>query len=417
MEYVRALPDVERRIFEIKEEDICKTLLIDLFGQRVKKDKNGSVVGVLPPYCSVDEVITVEPGALVNVKTKIDTTIGRYIFNFYLISTVFGESIDYINKTLGKSGIGDLQQVIVNRLMERKIIPDQFAKFQNRLIWLNNFTELFVPGMSLRLLTPLPEIQKRKKELIEQYKAEIEAGDYVKVVAKIETELLELAKTTLKDDPSWAIYALGGKPSFGNNYKNTQIMMGPIQDPIEGKYVISTSSLSDGIPKEQYSLYANTLVVGSYKRGVSTQDGGSKTKYLFAAMQSEVLDVEGSDCKTTLTKKVSLTQSNHKGYLYRYIVEGDKLVLMTQENIINYIGKTVIMRTPMYCAGKQICSKCAGEMFYRIGIRNIGLTLTKISSTLLNLSLKSMHDTSVKTDTFDPFKYMKIIPDKKPVVS
>lgn len=409
IDFQYATPEAARRVLSLKEEDICKSLFVELFSNNIKKNAAGKVYGVDPPFCASDELIIVEPGTLPNIDKKITTTIGRFIFNLYCISSIFGKSIPYINKSLNKKAIENILQSVVDLLMEGKADTDQFAKCQNRLMWFDNFGELFIPGFSLRLITPIPEVQKRKAELLEKYKDELLGSNYVVTVAKIEAELLALAEEKLGDTKSLNIYKLGGKPSFGNNYKNTQIMVGPLMDPIKGKYEISTNSLSEGIPKDQYNVYANKTVTSSYNRGVSTQDGGAKTKTLFAAMQSEVLDEPGSDCKTTFYKTVIIPE-NYRPLLYRYIVEDDgNLTLLTLENINDYVGKTVRMRSPMYCKSHHICNKCAGELFYKIGIKNIGLTVTKITSTLLNLSLKSMHDITVKPTEFDPFKYMTIV--------
>lgn len=411
MNGVRALPHVEKRILELKVEDITKTTLLELFSNKIVSDKNDpSKKKVENPFCHPDEVILIDKGYLPNVKEKTFTTIGRYIFNLFLISSIFNDYIPYVNKTLTSKGIKDIQQMIVDGILDNKITTDQFALFQNRLVWLNNFTELFVPGMSLRLLIPLPEVEQRKKELIEKYKDEIEKGNYVVVADKIEKELLDLAKSILKDDPSWSIYALGGKPSFGNNYKNTQVMVGPMTDLVNGGFKVSVNSLSEGIPKEQYDIYSNMLIMGSYSRGVSTQDGGAKTKELFAAMQSEILDDPGSDCKTTLVKKILITPSNYRKLLYRYIVNDDGTYTeLTSDVIEQYFNKTVNLRSPLFCASKKICNICAGNLFYKLNIRNIGLTETKITSTLLNMSLKKMHDSTVKAAEIDPFKYLKFM--------
>jgi len=67
-------------------------------------------------------------------------------------------------------------------------------------------------------------------------------------------------------------------------------------------------------------------------------------------------------------------QKKTEDYLYRYIVENDKLVCLTPDIISNYIGKTVRMRSPMYCIDKKcICNKCAGDNFYKLDKKNIGL--------------------------------------------
>jgi hypothetical protein len=62
-----------------------------------------------------------------------------------------------------------------------------------------------------------------------------------------------------------------------------------------------------------------------------------------------------------------------------------------------YMGKTVKMRSPLYClGGETICNKCAGEGFYNLGIENVGLTTSSIGSNLLNRYMKAFHDATTK---------------------
>ena len=114
-------------------------------------------------------------------------------------------------------------------------------------------------------------------------------------------------------------------------------------------------------------------------------------------MQTEVLDEPGSDCGTVKTLSVVIPKATDD-YIYRYIYEGDKLVCLTPDIIGNYIGKEVRMRSPMYCIAKDcICSKCAGENFYKLGKRAIGLTATKVATTCSRLNMKKFHENLVKT--------------------
>jgi hypothetical protein len=89
-----------------------------------------------------------------------------------------------------------------------------------------------------------------------------------------------------------------------------------------------------------------------------------------------------------------------------WIVENGGLVLLTPDNIEEYIGKTVQYRSPLYCQSDNLCEKCAGDLYRRIGIVNAGLSLNKITSIFLNKLLKIMHDSTVKTSSFDPFDYL-----------
>lgn len=93
--------------------------------------------------------------------------------------------------------------------------------------------------------------------------------------------------------------------------------------------------------------------------------------------------------------------------MYRYILEKGKLVLLTPENFSQYENKYVEMRSPMFCKSEKLCSKCAGEFYYKLGIENIGLTTSKIGGKMLNLCLKKTHDVTMKIDTFDFRQYME----------
>lgn len=132
-----------------------------------------------------------------------------------------------------------------------------------------------------------------------------------------------------------------------------------------------------------------------------------QSKRLFAAFQSVVLDEPGSDCKSKNSLKILLTKENKKLFMYRYIVEGNKLTILDNSNIDKYIGKIVNLRTPQFCLTEKLCSKCAGELYYKLGIRNIGLTTSKIGGNMLNLCLKKTHDVTLKLDTIDFRKYME----------
>ena len=69
---------------------------------------------------------------------------------------------------------------------------------------------------------------------------------------------------------------------------------------------------------------------------------------------------------------------------------------LNDNNIGNYVGKIVHMYDPIYCTSEKVCNKCAGDLYYKLGIENIGSTSTKICSTIMNKSLKKKHDNTIK---------------------
>lgn len=175
-----------------------------------------------------------------------------------------------------------------------------------------------------------------------------------------------------------------------NNYKNTAVMRGAIlrsDDP--NQVTISTASLDEGIPAEEFESYADMMVQASFSRSVGTQRGGYISKILTNSMQFVKLnDDRNSDCKTKYTKRTYI--SDPKKYLYRNINQSNKVIMITPDNMDDFKNKYVDLYTPLYCAMEDsICAKCGGDMYYRAGIKNIGLLTNRIGTVLLNSSLKA----------------------------
>ena len=88
--------------------------------------------------------------------------------------------------------------------------------------------------------------------------------------------------------------------------------------------------------------------------------------------------------------------------MYCYIIEGSKLVEITSDNRDKYIGKTVKMRFAHMCKCKTgICEKCAGGLFKRLNMTNVGVATSQVASTLKNKCMKSFHDSTLKMCTFN----------------
>jgi len=187
-----------------------------------------------------------------------------------------------------------------------------------------------------------------------------------------------------------------------NNYKITALFRGVVPksaDPTQ--YKIGLSSLTGGVSKSEIALVGDIAVQGSIGRAISTRTGGYLVKQFNSAFQSLVVDAPGTDCGTKRTLPITLTEKNYMSYEYRYIVSGGSLVQLTSDGMSKYANKPIRLRTPFYCQTTKICSKCAGDMIYRLGIRNIGLITSNIGSALMNASLKAFHSLAVKTASYN----------------
>lgn len=392
-------------------EDVNNIKLQKYFShQRKKLDKGGYKIEP-PLYYTSDEFI-LKKDTLPNVKEDTQTTFGIYIFNLFCISEVFQENLEYVNPKSGLTSkeINKLMKKITDGILSGKYTTKQFIEFQNRCVFLGYKGTLFTPGQSFEFVKVNKKVSEAKPKLLKEWREAVENGadPISSYVSMVETPLLNIAKEDLKNNESWPIYARGGKPAFGNVYKNCTVTMGPVYNPSTGEYTVAENSFMEGIENDMVPVFSNIQISAAYARAVGTQDGGWMTKLVFSGMQSTILDEKGSNCGTKLFIKKLITEDNISQNIFRYIVdeESKKIIKLTYENYKKYIGKVVKMRSPLFCKSDKICNVCAGDYFYKIGIKNVGNTCTKTTSTMMNKSLKAMHDVSMKIVKIKPFDYI-----------
>lgn len=406
------------RLLSIKSDEVNKVLLVELFSNKATKREDGTY-SVEEPYMYPSQEFILPANTLPNNKETILTTAGLYIFNLHMISAAFGSIIPYINKTIDSKVKDELYDKLSTLIIEKKLQVKQFKVFQDRLSRLASSCGFLMDGLSKECLIPFPAVEKAKKELFEKYKDEIDKNNSSLYIEKIEKTLLEIARNELKQYTGYTMFQKGGKPDFGNNYKNNMVTVGPMPDLINGGRVICKNSYDEGLDLASFATHCNKAIYASYMRGVKTAEGGTMTKYLYALMHNVVAGPDGSDCKSDMYKEVLITKENKKNYIYRYIYEGKKnsngdriYTELTKENIDNYIGKTVKMRTPLFCrsSSNAICNVCLGNLYKNLGIKNIGLTTTRASSSIMYVEMKAMHNMSLKLKEINVFDYITKIP-------
>lgn len=332
-------------------------------------------------------------------KTAIDTTLGRLLMNRFVLERAgVIQFTGYYNEPLTKKGVGKLDRMVVELFVDDRITPDTYAAYIDSRdmlgFWCTSFTSAAV---SSNLLKPIPEVERRKKELIKEHQQEIMNGtpvDQIMAVNSIEKELIGIVKQTLSDDPAFDIYKSGGY-NLENNYKTINVMRGAVFNQATNRYDIVENSLMNGIKKKDITAFSNSTLAGAYPSAVGTAEAGYMGKIMMALLQNEHIDEDPkSDCGTKVTIPFMVTNNNKRYILYRNLNVGGKTVLTTPENIDQFVGKTVQMYSPQCCKNRTICAKCAGRLFYNLGVRNIGLLTTDVTDKLLNLKLKSKHDLS-----------------------
>lgn len=377
-----------------KPEHILK-LSRDDFGQKVINYLFGNVKGIGARFKRTTELI-IPINTYYGNKTPIKTSMGNYVVNLILYNENIYKIIGYINKRFSGDVIESNEKKIASALLESKLTTLDVIDYLNRVQFYGfGLNSMISVSLTKNVMFELPQVRKRKEELYKQYKKEIDEGN-IFITDKIEKELLSLAKDILKDDPGMELYDSGSKASFKNNYKLTNIMKGATLDLETGKYRVSMSNYQEGVKKEENELFANAMTMSEYAKGVGTRDGGHATKKNNAAFQSLVIDFNNNDCGSEVTFDITVNNFNKKLLTHRYIKLNGKPFELTEENINKFEGKVIHLYDPIYCTGEKICKKCAGNLYVKLNIEALGLTVSKISSTIMNKSLKKKHDNTIK---------------------
>ena len=103
---------------------------------------------------------------------------------------------------------------------------------------------------------------------------------------------------------------------------------------------------------------------------------------------------------------MDVTDKNIGMIMYCYVINSDgSLEEITSKNKSKFIGQKVKLRFSSMCESKNgICNKCAGNLFYRLGIRNIGASTPQIPSKLKVLSMKLFHDDQLNFAEMNPMQ-------------
>ena len=330
------------------------------------------------------------------------TTIGLFIFNRVFIEEDLMDVIGYVNRPVTKKVNKEINKRLSYAVLEDRISLDALKKYHMMAQKFMPYCNIYCPSFSKEMLMSATFIEKKKKELYHKYKDGIEKND-PKASIDFEKELIAYAQDLLKDDKAMDMYYSGAKGSFGNNFKNIFAMKGAVKDPDPTKgFNIVTSSYMTGISKKDYANTARALAAGPYSRGIKTGIGGYWEKLFLKAFQHLTLDPNNKDCGTKRTIEIDLTENLASLLMYSYIVENGKLVELTSQNVDKYIGKRVKFRFSSLCESKHgSCHACAGNLFNRIGITNVGVSTPQVASKLKNISMKAFHDAQVNLSDID----------------
>lgn len=354
-----------------------------------------------PPFHFLDEIY-LGVNDLPNVKKGVMTTYGNVLINMTCLVYAFGDKVEFQAGSLTPGGV---EKIIEARLTDTPpagterspdvLYVDEFKRFNEAMRHLEGFSQLCVPSASKKTMTVSPEVIKRRNELLKEYADRLE--DPV-IQAKIDRELVNMEREWMRGDPGERFYIKS--KSYDIVRKRLHLMQG--QENGFGKIgkVIKTS-LSEGWDIDNLPDMANALRNGSYSRGFLTALGGVEAKGNYRIFQNTV--VAEDDCKSKLGLRMTLDADIAKHFVSSSIIEKDGTVVeLTEDNLKHYIDKPVVLRTVGYCrtAAPNVCAVCVGKKIAQTP-NAISTYASDLGSLFVELMLKAMHGTALKTSTFD----------------
>lgn len=357
-----------------------------------------------PPYSFKDWVI-IDPGDIENVAAGTKpfvTTYGRYFVNYYLIASVFMEAADavlykeleFINQVWN---ISKFESNLSQLLVEEKIFPSQCDTYIDNGYFMTGFGELCGATFTKKAIVPSPDLIKRREELLEKYADRL---DDPRTMIIIDNELIAMDKDYLKGDPSMDF--LGNqKKAFTVERKKQYSAVGMVETfgAQKGNYVYIPSSLTEGVDIKHFALTMDESRRGFFGRAVETQIAGVDTKLMIAVFQNAKITAD--DCGTNRCLELIIQKEIASSFMGQYVQTGPgKYEQLTRDNIDNYIGRPVRIRSFMYCAQPDgYCMKCAGNKFKFLDYRNPGVATIDVGAVFMSMSMKAMHGT--KIDSLD----------------
>lgn len=355
------------------------------------------------PLIDYNDELFIAKGELPFVTSDVTTSYRRILWHAIVIYYPFGTKIPFTDK---EHNLGKLEDQIAANFADdvdtpeledpKFFYPRQLELYYEAVAYLRGLAMLFVPAASPKSLTVDPKILKRRDEIFNDPK--INMNDQA-VAAQVEAELTTMDKDSFKGDPAERF--LISKKDFKVIRKKRMIAVGSessLTPDSRTNYI--PRSLDDGIDIERFPDYNNGMRSGSYKRGVETQAGGEFFKWL--VRQSLNIQSNNEDCGSRFGLPDMVTDFNKTSLLGYSIVAPKGHVVLTEDNIGSYLGKTVFLRSPGMCQEKapDYCHVCLGPKL-SANTDAIPIAFSQFGNDVMLESMGAMHGKSLEVADFD----------------
>jgi hypothetical protein len=355
------------------------------------------------PLFDYREVIDLPAGMIANLTQDVQTTYGEWLSNLLLLVYPFGSKVAYMNTPMG---VGAIEKIMLKNFMNDPVPPEthkagefyvsEYIKLSKAVFYMNSLSQLFTIGATRKTITPPPGLKEFKHQMLQKYAGKL--GDAV-AVSNMEQEIIEFDAKWREGDVGNRFLNVNQNKLVNVSRKRRFLIYGGETgaDENSSKVNLLTTSLYDGWDMEQFPAMCTTSRLGSYSRGAETMLGGVEVKWLLRA--SSNLSVSKEDCGATIGIPTAVTENNIKRLVgFSILYTGKKIDITEESDAGAYLGKLVMVRSPMYCkAGKtDYCNVCVGKRLAATP-NALSAAVAACGQTFLMVSLAAAHSRSLST--------------------
>lgn len=375
----------------------------------VDPEKNGELTKIddvkpgQPPFAFMDRV-ALKKGDMPNVTQDLDTTYGNVLLNYIMLVYPFGAKVEFVT---GRISPRKLEALVLPRLQDtpaegkpredKYLYVDEYLKFVDAAFSTVAYTQLCVPAATEKTMQAAPGIHEFRDKLIAENKDRLHDPA---VIAKIDAALVQYDREWLKGDPGER-FLITGK-SMNIVRKKQFGMLGAEAGLSDGIDVdLIGRSLAEGWDIDKFPQMNNTQRAGSYNRGHQTMLGGESVKWLLRA--SSNINITVDDCGTRMGLPMLVDGDNVEKLVgFSIVSKQGHLHIPDMDAARQYIGKRVLMRSPMFCKlpYTDYCKCCVGDRLAATPT-SASTAVSGYGSTLMDIFMQAGHGKQLSLAKFD----------------
>lgn len=328
-------------------------------------------------------------------------SLGDIILNYLLVYRPFGDKALRFTKDLTHHMV---EAYIANHLGDSIDVETEYTiLFADGGMMLEQLSELIVVSSTDKSISPPKGGVEYKKKLYEEARKlhGNDLGGDIRVVVDIDNKLEAFDREYMKDDPTYGIFS--NDKIMSNARKNMHGTIGA-EIGMDGNLTpIVENSLLEGLPNDNTIIASqiNSSRKGSIWRGKMTQFTGADAKTTARVLNN--IKILKNDCGAINTRDIYLNKDNFSEYINYNIIDGsNNIIRLTDSNIVNYMDKTVRVRSYLFCIqpNDKYCSTCGGRQSE--DNNNISIILsTENNAIFTNTSMKAFHNKQLKLVPYD----------------